>query len=842
MGVWVGNTEITCTDMNGNAIDWARANAGDRIFIVLDFRVEEYVLADSGNMITINNTNGYLGGGWITDPANRFANFNIGDTIVLGNYVTFVDHGTATIINKQGNGAIQINSTLGFGNDVVNQQFIVSVANPITAIKYRYNFIENGDQPTFASKIDGSEQLLEEANADANNPAIIPMAFVGPKPYQSGAASLQGGTIFDGYYYFSTFRIYHETVITPLMLAEQVSDAENGIPPLYFKNSGGNNKCLKYIYGIEALYNYGDPNRSIALVESSIQGNTGWYGENFNTQQTNYQVTDVTYSTLIPFTIQPALQLTQDIQLVDITIKNTTDSPFVNGATKLVLNFFKVPSDPTEYQGPTGAAATRDMRTNFVHDRVALLLGSGVPVDGELSLISGMRVLRDVQAIFVSASEIRVFAFVEFGANSFAIVNEAEILKYMFYVSVADHTKVGNDNDRVNLPIGPEEYFIQTDDPNMIIINNTMVRHFEEDPDVEGVDEANVFPNDELAECGRFYIDRLGRETDDISLKAITMRVKAKNVITLDEFTLDTFSLDLSNAQVIGGYQVPGAPQNATYTLDRPFHIPTTEPVRKKIEVARRADLDTATKFYYDCRFPFLMRWEYWLAQADNNGDFFDTNEPLNGWNKFWHRYAGVANWGLYYEIKILAVKNGTLQQYTLEKQLFSNDYNSNPDWIDESIKTYDPDTLVELTGGGNKYLWGFKDNLVEARFKYNPLSFNVPTLADIAMVISTEVFEEGASEGRRRISSVWVKGDTWYKSIDTSEKIVLTQAGPGFIVIGQCLLDGTQLPVKPKFTQYARIYDMRLPEGGSCGVMNLRTEDGLCLTMEDGTPWEIEN
>lgn len=828
MAITVGTTEII-DFLTAQPVDWLLANVGDKIRIKHNIRVEEFVLANSDNPFTMNDTDGIgIGGGWLTDPANRFINYEVGDTVILGNYVTFTDHGSATIIAKNNNGAIQLSSALGFGNDVVNAQFILSLANPITAMKYYYNFIENNEAVNFFSKVDGSEQLMAIETVDAATPGALPMLFLGPKPYQIGNATIEGFGIFDGYYYFSSFEIIHETFVTPLMLATQLLDAQNGLAPTYFQNQN----CFKYVYKLDALYNYLDPNRLLTLTVNNIQGDSGWFNERFNSGVTNYSIDDVNYSNA-SLAIIPKLELTQANQYVDITVKNTTDTPFVNGQTKFVLNFAKCPFDASEYQGNT-----RDQRENFVFDRAQSVLGA-VVVNGELNAISpAMRVMMDVKAVFNSSSEIVVSCRVNFGNDSFAIINESNTFYYMFWVTVENHILDTDSSDKVSLLVGPSEYYINTDDQTMVIINNLFLRHFEEDPDTEGVSEPHVFPNDEVIAFDRFHINTVGRENDTILLKSLTMKVKAKNSVTLDEIILDVFSQDISTAPIINGWQWPNAPQ-AAFQLPRPFHIPVAEELRKHILIQRRDDLDSAGLVYYDAGFPFLVRWEYWLAQANNNGAFFDINEPQSGWNKFWHRYAGQANWGLYYEFNVVALKNGVTQSYTSENAIPSHNFGDNPDWTLENIKAFDPDTLVELFDGVKKYLQLFKDNLIQANFTYS--GADAPLLSDIAMNIRVEAFEEGGRDESRRISSVWVAGDTWFKSTDTSNKVVLSSFLPTGSARGECLLDGTQMPQKAKWTIYARLYDMRQPVGAMCGIMSRRQEDEICRLLENGNARNTE-
>lgn len=822
MGIVRTNTEITDT-LTSQPVDWLLANVGDKIRIVHEFKVEQTAIASEDNPMVFNYTNGVIGGGWIYDPQGQFGNYKIGDSVLWGDYVVGADNGDYTISDKIGTQLIQLNPAPADPPNTAKVHAIISIRTPITGMRYRYNFIENNEGLNFFSKVDGSEQVLIREVVDASNNTPLPMEFLGSECYQAGEATIQGEGIVDTWQYYSNFKIIFDTFVTPVMLAEQLADAKNGIAPLYFQNLN----CLKYVCGFDAMYIYTDPNRKISETFSDVLGETGWFNENFNTGLTNYFIDDTEFIQTVPVLANiSAVELTQNAQIFRITVKNTLDTPFVNNQTKFVVGFAKCPFDETEYQGNG-----RDLRTNFVFDRAQSTVGAAA-VQGELSGITGMRVLKDVVANFISSSEIQIVGLIEFGDDAFDIINESSVFNYMMFVTVANHTLDTNSSDKVNLLIGPDEYYINNTDPGMIQIQNIFLRHFETDPLTEGVSAPDLYPTDDVAPCGLFFIDRLGRETDDISIRSVTMRVKAKNAVTLDEFTLDEFVSDLSAAPIINGYQY------INQNIPRQFHIPSTE-VRKTIVVTRRDDLDTATKFYYGCNFPFLVRWMYWAQQQDNNGAFFNTSLPLNGFNQFWQRYGTVADWSVYYEIVITAEKNGAPQRYSYEQALIINDYDTNPDWIQKHIKSFDGST--ELAGGGNKYINGYSDTRIETKFRYDGLS--VPLLSDLAIRFWIEIFEQGGVDGARRFSSVYEGGsDTWFKSIDLSDKIVLSQTGPGFNVFGNALLDYLEIPAgATKFTVYSRIYDKRLPVGGICGINARRTEDELCRTLENGDPRNVE-
>lgn len=827
MPVFVDSVKIY-SELSNQPVDWLLANVGDKIRIEIELNVKTFALASTGNPIYLNMKDGYVGNGWVVSTNGAFADFKVGDTVNFGNYVLNENWQTLTVIEKLSDDEIRFDAVLvdnsiptplPIADNYESGQAFFSITNPITALKYRWNFIENNDQPTFASKVDGTEHQLLIKTISAASPTVLDMEFLGAKPYQIGNATIEGAGIdTPTIIYTSRFKIIHYTYITPFLLAAQWEDLTNNIAPDYFFN----NKALKAIFDFEAYYNYNDPNRIQSEEITEIIGNSGWLNENFNTGITNYSITSVVYKRPDTSVIS-AVELTTNETSVEIIVKNNTDTPFSNTNTKFVLNFIKAPFDASEYQ-----ANGKTMDANFLFDRALQTVGVA-PVNGDQFGVLGRQVLKSVESTFISTSELLVKCKIAMDADVLSVISESDERRYLLWLTIQNHTLATNQADKVSLKIDADNFFEDTSDPGLIINSLKYLRHPESDILTEGLTALDVFPEDEIVAYSQFYIDKNGRLTDDIQIKSIQARVKAKNSSNASEFTLDNFNLSFSGLPFINGNQY------VSFELDRVFHIPSTE-IRKKIQVKRRTDLDGGNKFYYDIIFPFLMRWEYWKALADANGDFFNITEPQNGWNQFWHRYSTVTNWGIYYELKVRALKNGELLTYTFENQLTSNDYDTNPAWEPDSIKAYDPDTNTLLYDGVSlrNFILGYKNTRIEALFTKNTFT---PNISKIHVNFGIEVFEEGGIEGRRRISSKWpIDSDTWWLSIDGTNKTKLTLVGN--TVKAEALVDFSKIPLdKQKFKLTARLYDLDDP----CGPNGKKTEDGLCKLTEDGIVKQLE-
>lgn len=928
MGVKITSVAIK-NELRTESVDWLLANVGDKITVELEFTVETTIIASLDNPIILNAQDGYVGVNWIVDPLARFTDIKVNDSLYLYNYKTstaFLGN-PYQVLEKKSDSEIRVSNigTLsGLSADTPADYILISLIKPITAVKYKYNFIENDDQPTFESKVDGTEQLLTATGLDASDVVtVVPMNFIGSKPYQIGSATIKGNGVSTTTGYQYKFKVVHTAFITPFILATQVNNMLNNVAPDYYFNQ----KCLKGIFDIEAAFLLTDPNYLQTEQITETKGNTGWFDENFNTGLTNYKIkdnssTNVVYKKLDLSTIN-SIQLSTDETIVEVTIKNTVDSPFSNNNTKFVLNFCKVPADESEY-----VSNTLTQKENFIFDRKLQTLGSAA-VNGD-NYGADYQVLKEIAATFISTSEIKLTFKIAMSSVVLQQLNLFDEKRFLLWVTIQKHTLATSISDKVALKIDSQLFAEDFTDDAMIGNTTIALRHPENNRLTEGialggavsgspafinwtqgaspatdwaiVDATNgktigvaafttdlnttfnklvqsintntalgtifsatgygiipafdnsagytatwngsvlkvtapsgsgttyngtaqhivsryygystgvlgggiagsstdltVFPEDEVVFYSQFYVDKNGRELDTIRLKNITGIIKAKNSVTLEEFELDSIITNVSNAALINNNQFISFEQDIIY------HIPTVE-VRKKLQIKRRSDLDAGGKYYYDFILPELIRWEYWKELATANGAFFDTGQPNNGWNEFWHRYSTLSNWGLYYELKIEATKNETTLFYKFENKIESTNYDTNSDWNPNTIKSYRDSDNTYLFDGSKKYLLGYEDTRIEAEF--TKVS-GTPTLSEITVNMGIEVFEEGGIEGRRRMSSKYASpSDTWFKSIDLTNKTKLTLSGN--TVKATVLINNSEIPLdKKRFKITARLYEI---------------------------------
>lgn len=816
MAVYLNDIKFRNT-LDTTPINWLLANVGDEILITLDISVKEFVLNSTQNPWIVNNQDGYIATGtsiWIT--GGDFSKFNVGDTIQIYNYVANTGPVfTTTIVEKTSNTEIRLaTNPVGWTANTNSTQDAMSLVNPVTALYYKWNFIENDEATNYYSKVDGSVQV---ASITGLNPAggllNLPMVFNGNPEYQIGYITVNEVSLTTSPVYSSNFKIKHVTRITPAMLAAQWDNAVSNLPPDYFLTTA----CLKYIFNIEARYNLSDPNRIQFIENDTILGNTGWFDEKYNTGVTNYYLDDLEFKdnagTIIP-TVQLLSTNNTDFKF---KILNPTDSPFVSGSTKMVINFCKAANDETEY-----IANGRDLKHNFVWDS-ALLTASLTPtaVNGDGYSDLALRSLSNVKATIISSSEILIEGKFEFNQASIDVFEESNEPRYMFWVSIQNHALTGASSDRVNVKVDFSKFYYQTLFPNLISFDESkLIPHFIDSYTAPFIDYVSKFTEDELV-----GFNLIRKSTDPLvtsfELTKFTARLIAVDSVSGNDFILEQKSINLPNDLYVNGEQ------SFDLNVAMPYHVPSNE-IRKNM-IAKSLlipipGLGTipipipglGTTVGYNFAYPFLVNWEYWTKLLGVDTIFFDSTKPFNNLNQDYQKYSTSSytggTWTVYYECDLSTKVNGINASYTNRQPIKLYDRNLSP--VDESsqvitcvIDTIDSTGNALIDSTGKKYILGYDYTVIKATFSRHFQFFNSK------IVIGIEVFEQGGVKGKRRMSSVHPSdSDTWFIPLPTQTTNIVSVTQPNSnTVVGKCILDYNQIQglvnnYKWKIT--ARIYD----------------------------------
>jgi hypothetical protein len=824
MGVYLNDIKFR-NALDTTPINWLLANVGDVMLITLDISVKEFVLSSTQNSWIANNQDGYIPIGtsiWIT--GGDFSKFNVGDTIQIFNYVTTGSIYTTTIVEKLSNTEIRIaNNVVGWTPGQTATQDAISLVNPVTALYYKWNFIENDEATNYYSKVDESVQVAQITGLNpAGSGVNLPMTFNGNLEYQIGYITVDEVSLTTTPVYSSNFKIKHYTRITPLMLAQQWDDAVSNLPPEYFLTTA----CLKYIFNIEARYNLSDPNRIQFIENDTILGNTGWFNEKFNTGVTNYYLDNLEFKDNTN-TVIPSVQLSPTNNTsFSFKIQNTTDSPFVSGSTKLILNFCKAPNDETEYTNNG-----RDLEHNFVWE-IAELTASLTPVaiNGFNYSDLSLRSLANLKATIVSSSEILIEGKFEFDQLGIDVFEESNEPRYMFWVSIQNHALTGANSDRVNVKVDFNKVYYQTLFPNLIeFIDNKLIPHYENSYTSPFTDYVSKFSEDEIVGFNKVTVSKDPLVTS-FELTKYTARLIAVDSVTGSEFTLEQKSINLPNSLLISGFQ------NFTLNVAMPYHVPSTE-IRKNM-IAETSGMPYLFNQFLDYKFayPFIVNWEYWTELLGVDTEFFDSTKPFNNLNRDYQKYSTSSysggTWSIYYECDISTRVNGLPASYTNRQEIKLYDRNLSSinegiNVINCNIDTIDVTGNPLIDGSGNKYILGYDYTIIKATFDRRA------KIENPIIVIGLEVWEQGGVKNKRRMSSVFASdSDTWFIPMPTETTNIVTVTQPNITTaIGRCILDYNQihaLSSNYKWKITARLYNdfVSSPTNNTDGYGYLGSQD----------------
>jgi hypothetical protein len=331
-------------------------------------------------------------------------------------------------------------------------------------------------------------------------------------------------------------------------------------------------------------------------------------------------------------------------------------------------------------------------------------------------------------------------------------------------------------------------------------------------------------------------------------------------------FTLDSFITQFNNVNApLIPWTSDGYAPFLNIEQDRNFKLPSGDLRREVKMFTTHTPSSNQWKFWF--YYPILFRWEYWLAKTGVNNFFFDVNEPQNGHNEWWYRYyqtVGGGDWRIYSRLEVTAMVMGVETVFKSDRLLTPdaavggdvNDYNSNADWINKSVKTAvimgtPSNTPCLIKSNEDTEVFGYFDKVAP---------WDPSEQTNISAVIWMEPFEGAGVTQRTRASSLYPVGsESAFYGLGTSitddsgigitddsgDYIVIDDNGNGVIVYFDALnpekvvvfglIDHEKLatiyPGVTKFTLYVRLYnsyvDVDKTRKGEC-----IKQDALLITM----------
>lgn len=814
------------------AVNFMADNQSEMVVVEVDFRYEVNRVAVGANQnnpetspaIVLgpdeqqNNRPRDRRGIWISDIGTSWDGFKVGDSVMVTGSLDPFNNKTVTIIEilEDDGGTRTLIADTVFNAEFLEVGGLVTNVTPQTFIEYSYGLIENNELDNFISKTDGSTQIVEIKDITnlPNQSGNFPYKVATPKGDRSWylkdtSIKVRGNGIGLGNPDTSgiqAFRIRHKLPISPFVLASSFSDAQDGTPPDWFKDQA----ALKYVFKINTRATVNDPNDNTIVVTGTFLGETGWFDENFNGGPTNYYFDNLVYKQLND-TVNGALQVTTNETKINFDLFNTTDSPFSAGNTNLVFGFNYAPADQALYRN-IPAATSETMEHNFMFDNVVSTVNGTNENPRSVLNNSDELKIKSITSTFISASHISVEVRMEFSENIVTRIAANIAQQYMIFVTVKDHNRTRDDSDKVTLLLDAGTFFLDLTDPDMILQEQSFMRHPDSDPENDTIEFINGRIEDDILCVNKWSLDRNDRETDEVTINRIVSQIIMRKD-TGASFVLDQEVSDVSGSQLVFD-PVFGDIPNIVVNKSRGFKTPADEN-RANVITRRRFDDDAAGFFEYITQLPIILRWENFIAYVKPAGaagnvssDFFDPTLPNNGQDENWIRYDALAGWSIFYRTTITAIKNGDPLTYIKDSQLTTFDYLLGTEWDTENIKTFDENDAL-LADGGSSFIIHYADGRIQAEFTYIGPAPN-PLLSEIDIVLKLDVFEKGTYKNTYWLSSAYdAHPDTWWRSIGITNRVVVSNPS-GNIFRGEALVIGSLLPEELSFKCTARIYDNR--------------------------------
>jgi len=628
-----------------------------------------------------------------------------------------------------------------------------------------------------------------------------------------GGLEWQTDTIFligdgDGDGTEQNIRVVHDFIVTPIFLATELDDLIAGIVPESWATKPKYQAAYEYATTPELV---GESNK----IELEAVGKFGYFNQKYDGGRSEYNLTSLVMTRVSDSQAVDALEYDSAVEVV-ATITKRTGTVNVED-TFVVVGFNYLPQSEEFYK-----ENDRTLTENFVYDSQVCVIDGGVNTGIDEG--TSRQKIKEVQCSIGTSTTFTVRFIIEFGADIKPILRQDGEAWYNIWLIVENVALVMPVSDKSSILLQTEKLYEQLITIDLFDNNTVFIEHPYEST-FFGKETLEMFPVDDVVANSLITCDFTGKESDNIKIVSVEQLLVLTHA-TESDITLERNYINCENYPLVGS--LPSI-QDIDYVQDRPFQIPN-EDIRKTIAFGRDYANDAGLVKAWGLSYPFMNRWEYWvkLDGVENiPSSLFSPSLDFKGINQNWNRLANVSGWALAYRTKFTIEQNGVLFSQEFEDELSSQNFNSNTNWSNCTIKSFDSVSNTEITASGNKYLDSAKYTKVVCSFEKT--LGDLPASDGYTIVMWIERFEAGTIADIYRLSSKYATDDSGIlKSIDGNGLVSINKTGA--IYTGTCYVDNSKLPANTsKMTIYARIYET------STEAFNVRvTNDGRVRSLLD--------
>lgn len=538
------------TQAGGGGIDYFAGLVGDRLSCVIEFYVkwgaENKRLIFDGATKTITMLNDLD-----TSKFDVEGEFKVGDIFTVVD--TASNDGDLTIASISDDG--RAITTVEALTDETAEDCSLHGVTPVTALDFYYNLIKNDGVEDYLSLVDKGTSLRYTVDGiDASN--VTPVKFtIGTNSYGwvtepvvagESSSTIQGVAIAD---YKQKFKIIQEFYVTPFFIRDQINNFLS--TPKTATDLYANGAALKYIFKLDAKFDFTDPLIPHSGGISDENGIGGWFDQNIVRSRPDYTLVSIAYQDDVTSETVERIDIAR---VTNVTVVlNSAAGQFKNSGgasdTKFVVNAMTCPLDVESYIN-----TVKTLRQNFIHDRILLACGdseTGGDQEG-----TDYQMLKNIVCTFNSTSQVTITFQIDIAAAAQAILiaKASSNRYYLLWISTQSiDITTTKQSDRVPVLVDFQNAdYDQDDDTLFQIVDDVKIYNYP-DSFVNPRSEMKGFTRDGFFIRAPFKL----KYVDGALLTKFGAMVVAENsdgeriILQQDEFDTSAFKGDVDGIQPI---------------------------------------------------------------------------------------------------------------------------------------------------------------------------------------------------------------------------------------------------------------------------------------------------
>lgn len=750
------NETIHGSAFTGTPASYLHGNVGDRCKVVIEIQTELSTESEPGAEFAINastttitrNGGSFFDEGFFPGQTVKFTEIG-GTSQTITATLDFVtdSYMTYTVVS----GSLSTN-TYPDGSSTGNLNLIVT--GDITSLVHKFGVVGNDDPTDYKSPYNGATQEFKVTGLSVGSTAT--------GTYKNGPQSDESLTV---EYISNTngvhvLEISHIFKITPFYLDEYKADLEDGTIPSFLSGSASQ----KYVFYDELRFDINNPNNKLVEQFDRYKGSTGWYGEELDNNNPEFEITGVTYT--------------------NTATGETIDTIKPDVLTRIVLTVEGTFNSTTGFVSTIATAKGSDVYQYSQNDFEGTFIWSSLYTVGQTRVL-GSGVMKKMDVVYVSGTEATITIEVQYSSTQIARI-DPENDKYILFISIADQSLSLPNSNKCTLLAAYQLYEYEgfLNIPDLLTWTNAEVYSHELDVSATGKTSVNGWPKDGLQIS---WAASLASDATIAGLKYGTCAYNGTNLFTINEYqaplgnpTVDSNGVQYFNVETTRGFKLDSAdPFNRVY-------LSTT----------------SSSPFEVEGRCGIKIGWQDWIKNDNVDTIFVDTTMPNNNLNQLASNYSGQG-YSLYaFVIAEVSYQGGLATQYVklinMDAYPYDEDFDNPPQWSAET-KIYDTNGSETGAIDTNGY------NTVEVVL--TPVGGDTTIYSDLVGIIRLEK-ENHAGEEIHELSSER-ESYSGNPLVPNSGQTALEITDSGATITLSCRVDGRLLQPGSNYIINGRLYHL---------------------------------